>query len=59
MPGLNEDSWGYHAKDGKKFHGQGGIPYAAGYGKGDIVECRLDQSAKTISFSKNGEDLGK
>jgi hypothetical protein len=59
MPGWDSNSWGYHGDDGKKFHGLPyGTAYAATWGTGDTVECHFDQAARTISYIKNGIDLG-
>ena len=64
MPGWDEHSWGFHGDDGRKFHGSSRDTghlgaYASPYGKRDTVECCFDASARTISFRKNGEDLGE
>ncbi|RYP07035.1 hypothetical protein DL764_002794 [Monosporascus ibericus] len=59
IPGWDEHSWGYHSDDGNKFHGEPlGTTYSSAYGKSDIVECHIDQSERTASFKRNGEDLG-
>ncbi|KAK3306076.1 concanavalin A-like lectin/glucanase domain-containing protein [Chaetomium strumarium] len=59
MPGWESHSWGYHGDDGKKFHGGQGTSYSSTFGKGDTVKCRVDQSARTMFFTKNGVDLGE
>lgn len=46
----------YHA--GKKSNNRQFDTYGAPYGQNDIVGCLLDWDNSTISFTKNGENLG-
>lgn len=58
MPGWNSHSWGYHGDDGNIFHGSGSdVSHLSAYGNGDTVECCVDQSAGTISFTRMGRIL--
>jgi hypothetical protein len=65
MPGWVSNSWGFHGDDGNKFQGGYGLygyistAYSEPFGTGDTIECCFDASARTISFRKNGEDLGE
>ncbi len=43
---------------GMKSNGKRFEKYGEAFGKGDVVGCTLDWNARTISFSKNGADLG-
>jgi hypothetical protein len=62
MPGWKITSWGYHADDGQKYHGNyWGQLYndAEMYSTGDVVGCLYDIEQKEVSFTKNGKLLGK
>jgi len=62
MPGWETTSWGYHGDNGEKYHDNyWGQAYndAEMYSTGDIVGCLYDIEKKEISFTKNGELLGK
>lgn len=43
---------------GKKSNNKQFDTYGAPYGQNDVIGCLLDWDSDTISFSKNGEDLG-
>ena len=59
LPGWDARSYGYHGDDGHAFRGSGtGRPYGPTYGAGDIVGVLFNLAEKTISFTKNGIDLG-
>ena len=59
LPGWDAGSYGYHGDDGHAFRGSGaGRPYGPTFGAGDVVGVLLNRAERTISFSKNGVDLG-
>lgn len=56
---LGTSSTGYgYGGTGKKVNGNVFSDYGAVYSAGDLIGCCLDLDAGTISFSKNGTDLG-
>lgn len=61
MPGWEGGSFGYHGDDGNVFKesGQNGIKYGPKYGTDDVVGCVWNFIDNTVSFTKNGEFLGK
>ncbi|XP_024404230.1 uncharacterized protein [Physcomitrium patens] len=63
--GLERNSFGYHADDGNAFTGcctstlsHEGTAYGPTFGKGDVIGCILNQMDHTISYTKNGVNLG-
>uniref|UniRef100_A0A7I4BK45 B30.2/SPRY domain-containing protein n=1 Tax=Physcomitrium patens TaxID=3218 RepID=A0A7I4BK45_PHYPA len=65
LPGLERNSFGYHADDGNAFTGcctstlsHEGTAYGPTFGKGDVIGCILNQMDHTISYTKNGVNLG-
>ncbi|KAL3132475.1 hypothetical protein ABBQ32_009024 [Trebouxia sp. C0010 RCD-2024] len=59
LPGWEPHSYGYHGDDGMAFESCGtGKPYGPVFATGDIVGALLNRATKTISFTKNGLDLG-
>jgi len=58
LPGWDENSYGYHGDDGNVFTGSGtGVNYGPTFTTGDIIGCCFDLVARTIFFTKNGENL--
>lgn len=55
--GTDRMSYGYGGT-GKKSHDRKFVEYGQPYGQGDTIGCLLDLEKKTISFTKNGADLG-
>lgn len=65
LPGFERNSFGYHADDGNAFTGccpstlnSEGPSYGPSFGAGDVIGCILNQMEHTISFTKNGVNLG-
>lgn len=59
LPGWEPHSYGYHGDDGMAFESCGtGKPYGPVFATGDIVGAVLNRASRTISFIKNGLDLG-
>jgi len=59
LPGWKDGSFGYHGDDGKIFGGNGrGEDYGPTFTTGDTISCIWCQVNRTISFAKNGMDLG-
>eukprot|EP00873_Tetraselmis_striata_P020327 jgi/Tetstr1/440591/TSEL_003075.t1 len=59
LPGWKDGSYGYHGDDGKIFGGSGrGEDYGPTFTTGDTISCIWCQVNRTISFAKNGMDLG-
>ena len=59
LPGWDARSYGYHGDDGHAFRGSGtGRPYGPTYGAGDVVGVLFNLAERTVSFTKNGIDLG-
>lgn len=56
--GTDKQGFGYGGT-GKKSHERRFDDYGQPYGLGDTVGCALDLEAGTVSFSKNGTDLGQ
>ena len=58
MPGWNDNSYGYHGDDGKKF-GENPTPGDWPlFEEGDVIGCGISIDRKTIFFTRNGELLG-
>lgn len=61
---LTDQSYSTHIpcevnmRAGKKSNNKQFDTYGAPYGQNDVIGCLLDWDSNTISFSKNGEDLG-
>jgi ATP-dependent RNA helicase DDX1 len=56
--GTDQHGFGFGAT-AKKSNNRQFVDYGTPYGKGDIIGCFIDLLDKfTISFSKNGTDLG-
>jgi len=60
QPGLEANTYGYRAEDGKKFLGSSrGEPYGPAYGKDDVVGCGINYVKGEIFFTRNGVNLGR
>lgn len=55
--GIDDKSYGY-GSTGKKSFNRKFDDYGETYEEGDIIGCLLDRDSQTISFCKNGRDLG-
>lgn len=55
--GIEEKSFGY-GSTAKKSWNRKFEDYGEEYSEGDIISCLLDREAQTISFCKNGRNLG-
>jgi ATP-dependent RNA helicase DDX1 len=57
--GTDKHTFGYGGT-GKKSHAKQFESYGEPFGKGDVIGCSIDleSSEKTVSFSKNGQQLG-
>jgi len=55
--GMDDKSFGY-GSTGKKSFNRKFDDYGETYEEGDIIGCLLDRENQTISFCKNGRDLG-
>mmetsp|Transcript_9761 Transcript_9761/g.59311 ORF Transcript_9761/g.59311 Transcript_9761/m.59311 type:complete len:703 (-) Transcript_9761:2437-4545(-) len=55
--GTDRFSYGYGGT-GKKSHERKFVNYGEAYGQGDTIGCLLDLENRTVSFTKNGCDLG-
>jgi len=55
--GIEDRSFGY-GSTGKKSSARKFEEYGEAFQAGDIIGCLLDRTNHTISFSKNGKDLG-
>ncbi|KAL6782095.1 hypothetical protein ACKKBF_B10635 [Auxenochlorella protothecoides x Auxenochlorella symbiontica] len=59
LPGWEPRSYGYHGDDGNIFNGRGyGQKYGPTFTTGDVIGVLFDRVERTISFTKNGRDLG-
>ena len=59
LPGWEPHSYGYHGDDGHVFNGKGtGRKYGPGFGTGDWIGVVLNRVEGTISYLKNGIELG-
>jgi len=58
--GNDNDSWGYDGSAQKAWYGTNGAGtrYGEYWNNGDVIGSVLDLEAKTISYYKNGNDLG-
>lgn len=58
LPGWDDNSYGYHGDDGNVFTGSGqGSSYGPTFTTGDVIGCCYDMVAKSVFFTKNGENL--
>mmetsp|Transcript_175329 Transcript_175329/g.562407 ORF Transcript_175329/g.562407 Transcript_175329/m.562407 type:complete len:830 (-) Transcript_175329:90-2579(-) len=55
--GIEDRSFGY-GSTGKKSRGRKFEDYGETFQAGDIIGCLLDREKHTVSFTKNGKDLG-
>eukprot|EP00929_Paragymnodinium_shiwhaense_P096816 TRINITY_DN5851_c0_g1_i1.p1 TRINITY_DN5851_c0_g1~~TRINITY_DN5851_c0_g1_i1.p1 ORF type:complete len:868 (+),score=246.36 TRINITY_DN5851_c0_g1_i1:131-2734(+) len=55
--GIEDKSFGY-GSTGKKSWNRKFEDYGEEYAEGDIIGCLLDREKQTISFAKNGRELG-
>jgi len=55
--GMDDQSFGF-GSTGKKSSGRQFDDYGETYKEGDVIGCLLDRDKRTISFCKNGLDLG-
>ncbi|BDA41395.1 Ran-binding protein 9 [Coccomyxa sp. Obi] len=59
LPGWEPQSYGYHGDDGNAFRSDGkGKRYGPTFGTGDVIGALLNRAEHTISYFKNGIDLG-
>lgn len=59
LPGWEPHSYGYHGDDGHVFNGKGtGRQYGPCFGTGDWIGVILNRVEGTISYIKNGIELG-
>ncbi|KAK9820291.1 hypothetical protein WJX72_008659 [[Myrmecia] bisecta] len=59
LPGWETHSYGYHGDDGNAFGGCGkGKVYGPTFGTGDVIGVILNRAEKTLSYTKNGIELG-
>ncbi|MEW5304936.1 MAG: hypothetical protein WDW36_007510 [Sanguina aurantia] len=59
LPGWEPRSYGYHGDDGHCFSGSGqGKRYGERFTAGDTIGALFDRVERTISFYKNGVDMG-
>jgi hypothetical protein len=59
LPGWEPQSYGYHGDDGNAFRSDGkGRRYGPTFGTGDVVGALLNRAERTISYFKNGIELG-
>jgi hypothetical protein len=57
--GTDGTGWAYYAHNpGYKYHQSNAEIYAEPYGAGDVIGVTLDLNQGTLSFSKNGVDMG-
>jgi hypothetical protein len=55
--GNDAHSWSYDGSRQKKWHATG-TTYGESWSTGDVIGCALDLSAGSMSFYRNGTDLG-
>ncbi|KAI9347929.1 hypothetical protein DFJ73DRAFT_835852 [Zopfochytrium polystomum] len=59
LPGWDNLSWGYHGDDGYSFESSGkGKPYGPTFSTGDTIGCLVNFRRRTVSFTKNGIEIG-
>ncbi|CAM0142122.1 unnamed protein product [Umbelopsis sp. WA50703] len=59
LSGLDSTSYGYHANDGKCYHGSNiGAAYGPSFTTGDVIGCGINFGANTLFYTKNGVYLG-
>eukprot|EP01024_Parvocaulis_polyphysoides_P002596 TRINITY_DN10779_c0_g1_i8.p1 TRINITY_DN10779_c0_g1~~TRINITY_DN10779_c0_g1_i8.p1 ORF type:complete len:446 (-),score=56.54 TRINITY_DN10779_c0_g1_i8:569-1825(-) len=59
LPGWEKNSYGYHGDDGSIFSGAGqGRAYGPKFTMGDVIGVLFNQLDKSISFTKNGAEIG-
>ncbi|KAK9821247.1 hypothetical protein WJX74_001119 [Apatococcus lobatus] len=60
LPGWDGHSYGYHGDDGFAFTSNAGKGqnYGPTYKDGDVIGAVLNKAQRTISFTKNGMELG-
>ncbi|RIA83610.1 concanavalin A-like lectin/glucanase domain-containing protein [Glomus cerebriforme] len=58
MPGLNDNSWGYHNDDGNFFWDGNYKEYGPSFTTGDTIGCYLNFRNNIVFFTKNGDNLG-
>lgn len=57
--GWERNSYGYHGDDGNAFEGSGrGKKYGPSFCTGDFIGALYNQVERTISFFKNGVEIG-
>lgn len=58
LPGVDKFSFGYES-NGKKLNGSSaGETYALQFGTGDVIGCCVNSVQNTISFTRNGVNMG-
>ncbi|KAK7204415.1 ran-binding protein [Myxozyma melibiosi] len=62
MPGLVQDSWGYHGVDGNTFacqaNGMPSYPYGPEFTTNDVIGCAINFRNGSVFYTKNGISLG-
>jgi len=56
--GATADGWAYYAHSGKKYHAGNAEDYAVPAKGGDVISMLLDLDVGTLSFFRNGNNLG-
>mmetsp|Transcript_14522 Transcript_14522/g.35396 ORF Transcript_14522/g.35396 Transcript_14522/m.35396 type:complete len:308 (-) Transcript_14522:263-1186(-) len=56
--GQTKFGWAYYGNNGKKEHNGGSEKYGPIYTTGDTIRVMVDMDSRTLSFQKNGQDLG-
>merc|ERR1712194_898009 len=58
FPGHTKHGWGYNGNRGTAHHEGSKKSYSVGFTSGDVIQMLLDLDIYTLSFIKNGRNLG-